>query len=73
MLDGTGRSSPNLTYTCVVGITPRLGYITWKDVLKRGEGKIKRFFGEQDCERLYNFIVHQDYNINPELLRGQIF
>ena len=39
MLDGTGRSSPNLTYTCVVGATPRLGYITWKDVLKKERDK----------------------------------
>ena len=36
MLDGTGKSSPNLTYTCVVGTAPRLEYITWRDVLKKG-------------------------------------
>ena len=39
MLDGTGMSSPNLTSTCMVGMAPRLEYITWKDVLKQGEGK----------------------------------
>ena len=37
MLDGTGMSSPNLTYTCMVGTAPRLEYITWKDVLKKEE------------------------------------
>ena len=43
MLDGTGRNSPNLTYSFVVETTPRLEYITWKDVLKeeRKKSRIK--------------------------------
>ena len=40
--DGIGRSFPNLTYTCVVRMTPRLDYITWEDVLKKGGQKKSR-------------------------------
>ena len=40
VLDGIGTSSPNLTYTCVVGTAPRLEYITWRDVLKEGDNLI---------------------------------
>ena len=34
MLDGTGRDPPNPTYTCVVKMTPRGQYITWKNALR---------------------------------------
>ena len=36
MLDGTGGSSWNLTYTCMVEMIPGLYYITWKSGLKEG-------------------------------------
>ena len=34
MLNGTGRDPPNPTYTCVVKMTPRGQYITWKNALR---------------------------------------
>ena len=34
MLDGTGRDSPNPTYMCVVKMTSRRQYITWKNALR---------------------------------------
>ena len=37
MLDGTGRSSQNPIYTCMVKMTPRSWYITWEG----GQGKEK--------------------------------
>ena len=37
MLDGTGRSSQDLTYTCMVEMMLRSWYITWKGDLKKGE------------------------------------
>ena len=36
MLDGTGRDPLNPTYTCVVKMTPRGPYITWKNALREG-------------------------------------
>ena len=60
VLDGTGRSSPNLTYTCVVGATPRLEYITWKDILKRGGSEKRKDYLRTELWLLYNFIVEQD-------------
>ena len=36
MLDGTGRDPPNPTYMCVVKMTPRGQYITWKNALREG-------------------------------------
>ena len=55
VLDGTGRSSPNLTYTCMVGIIPRLQYIAWENVLKKGwEKKSSNFYDKtvNSCKTL---------------------
>ena len=41
VLDGTGRDPPNPTYTCVVKMTPRGQYITWKNALRGGIGTSK--------------------------------
>ena len=42
MLDGTGNDPPNPTYTCVVKMTPRGQYITWKNALREGIGTSKQ-------------------------------
>ena len=42
MLDVTGRDPPNPTYTCVVKMTLRGQYITWKNVLREGIGTSKQ-------------------------------
>ena len=42
MLDGTGRDLPNPTYTCVVKMTPRGQYITWKNALRERIGTFKQ-------------------------------
>ena len=38
MLDETGRNPPNPAYTCVVKMTPRGQYITWKNALRKEIG-----------------------------------
>ena len=42
VLDGTGRDPPNPTYTCVVKMTPRGQYITWKNTLRKRIGTSKQ-------------------------------
>ena len=42
MLDGTGKDSPNPTYTCVVKMTPIGQYITWKNALRGAMGTSKQ-------------------------------
>ena len=37
MLDGTERDPLNPIYTCVVKMTPREQYITWKNALRKRE------------------------------------
>ena len=34
MFDGTGKDPLNPTYTCMVKMTPREQYITWKNALR---------------------------------------
>ena len=48
-MDGTGRNPTNLAYTCVVRMTLRLQYITWKNALKeRLEPGYNRLLEEND-------------------------
>ena len=42
MLDGTGRDPPNPTYTCVIKMTPKWQYITWKNALREEIGTSKQ-------------------------------
>ena len=35
MLDGTGGDPSNPTYACVVKMTPKEQYITWKNALRK--------------------------------------
>ena len=42
MLDGTGRDPPNPIYTCVVKMTPRGQYITWKNALRERDQNSKQ-------------------------------
>ena len=42
MLDGTERDPSNPTYRCVVKITPRGQYITWKNALREKIGTSKQ-------------------------------
>ena len=41
VLDGIGRSSHNLIYTCMVRMILILWYITWEDVQIKGIGKLR--------------------------------
>ena len=63
MLDGTGRDPPNPTYTCVVKMTPRGQYITWKNALREGIG-----ISEQLMPRRKSHEIKNSARINDKLI-----
>ena len=60
MLDGTGRSPPNLTYTCMVRMTPRLQYITWKNALRERIGTLVQFLSWRKPYETNNLVCSED-------------
>ena len=54
MLDGIGRDPPNPIHTCVVKMTPKRQYITWKNVPKRGMGTSKRIVPRRKSYEIKN-------------------
>ena len=40
VLDGTGRNPPNLAYMCMIEMTRRLQYITWKNAPRRTDERL---------------------------------
>ena len=48
MLDGIGKDPPNPTYTCVVKMTPRGQYITWKNALRKKSELLNKEYLEEN-------------------------
>ena len=65
MLDGIEMSSQNLIYMCMVRMIPRLQYIAWEDVLKKGEKS-----SNLDNKRINscNFVHQQDIIQAPQAI-----
>ena len=68
MLDGTGRDPPNPTYTCVVKITPRGQYITWKNALREGIGTSKQLMLRRKSYEIKNLACFKDKLIGISVL-----
>ena len=60
VLDGTGRNPLNLAYTCVVRMTRRLQYITWKNALKAGRGTLIQFLSWRKPYKTKNLVCFED-------------
>ena len=60
MLDGSGRDLPNLTYTCVVKITPRGQYITWKNALREEIGTSEQLMPRRKSHEIKNLACFND-------------
>ena len=60
MLDGTGRSPSNLTYTCVVRMIPRLQYITWKNALRKKIETLVQFLSWRKPYEINNLVCSED-------------
>ena len=75
--DGTGRSSHNLIYMCMVRMVPKLWYITWEGVKRREiekprEKKIKKYDTKRrplDSWLYYSSYAEDDFYI----LYSQLF
>ena len=60
MFDGTGRDPPNPTYTCVVKMTPREQYITWKNALREKIGTSKQLMLRRKSYEIKNLACFKD-------------
>ena len=60
MLDGTRRDPPNPTYTCVVKMTPKGQYITWKNALRRKIGTSKQVMLRRKSYVIKNLACFKD-------------
>ena len=60
MLDGIGRDPPNPTYTCVVKMTPRGQYITWKHALREMIGTSKRVVPRRKSYEIKNLACFKE-------------
>ena len=60
VLDGTGRNPPNLAYMCVVRMTRKLQYITWKNALKAGRELWYNRFLEENHMKQNNIVGSED-------------
>ena len=60
MLDGTGRDPPNPTYTCVVKMTSREQYITWKNALREGIETSKQLMLRRKSYEIKNLACFKD-------------
>ena len=60
MLDGTGRDLPNPTYTCVVKITLRGQYITWKNALRGRIGTSEQLMPRRKSHEIKNLTCFND-------------
>ena len=60
MLDGTGRDPPNPTYMCVVKMTPRGQYITWKNALRGKIGTSKQVMLRRKSYEIKNLACFKD-------------
>ena len=79
MLDGTGRNPPNPTYTCVVKMTPRGQYITWKNALREGIGTSEQLIPRRKSYEIRNLTYFKEklivifVLIHPETLKFNRF
>ena len=60
MLDGTGRDPPNSTYMCVVKMTPRGPYITWKNALREEIGTSEQLMPRRKSHEIKNLACFDD-------------
>ena len=60
MLDGTGRDPLNPTYTCVVKMTPRGQYITWKNALRGEIGTSEQLMPRRKSHEIKNLACFND-------------
>ena len=60
MLDETGRDPPNPTYTCVVKMTPREQYITWKNALRERIGTSKQVMPRRKSYKIKNLACFKE-------------
>ena len=60
MLDGTRKDPPNPTYTCMVKMTPRGQYITWKNALKKKIGTSKQSMLRRKSYEIKNLACFKD-------------
>ena len=60
MLDGTRRDPPNLTYTCVMKMTPRGQYITWKNVLRKMIRTSEQWMPRRKSYEIMNLALFQE-------------
>ena len=60
MLDETGRDPPNPTYTCVVKMTPRGQYITWKNAFRERIETSKQLMLRRKSYEIKNLACFKD-------------
>ena len=79
MLDRTGRDPSNPTYTCVVKMTPREQYITWKNALRERIGTSKQGMSSRESYEVKNLACFKErlivifVLIHPETLKFNRF
>ena len=60
MFDGTGMDPSNPTYTCVVKMTPREQYITWKNALRERIRTSKQLMLRRKSYEIKNLACFKD-------------
>ena len=60
VLDGTKKDPPNPTYTCMVKMTPRGQYITWKNALREEIGTSEQLMPRRKSHEIKNLACFDD-------------